>query len=341
MTSLGQNPSTARDWAAAVARDLPQVDPNAILLTNMPNTKSASSLTFPQFLCLKVLWDNKPRGGFDLSEYVDDDAITMAKHELGKPNAEAFLKNIGLKKYPADSIFSLVHLYMDLVFDLDQSSDWETKVLLAPRPSRVEADRPYTPESPLAGRGSSSRPTMMDIDWESESDTAMEGDFQAETGQSPSSQSSSSTGSGPGDESPASPADYTPAEDEAIVNMAFVLLLNSLTEPYEPMREKGYRWLPNHEASQMYKALPTAGRPLRVVKGNKLLEARTDGCFRHTGHNISAALIEVKPCVRQKAWGKIEWQEGAQMAAHIYKLVYKESTPDFGLLRCDIRGVKR
>jgi hypothetical protein len=320
------------------------------LLSSLPTTRSASALTLPHFLCLKVLWVNKNRAAFDLGEYVDDHAMAMAKHQLETPKVKAFLNNIGLKKYPADSIFSLVHLYMDLVFGLDVSSDWAMKVLLAPRPPRVETDRPRTPASPLAGRGSSSLPTMMDIDLESDtaSDTAMDDGSQNETFQSPSSQSSSSAGSGsssgPGDESPASPADYMPAEDEAIVNMAFVLLLNSLTETHEPIRGKGYRWLPNHEASMMYKALSATGRPLPGVYKNKLLEARTDGCFRHTERKYSAALIEVKPCVRQKAWEKIEWQEGAQMAAHIYKLLYMERslpTPDFGLLRCDIPGVKR
>ena len=189
------------------------------------------------------------------------------------------------------------------------------------------------PKTPATARSQSTRANQS---------TRGSHDDQNETFQSPSSQSSSSAGS-LGDESPARLADYMPAEDEAIVNMAFVLLLNSLTEPYEPMRGKGYRWLPNHEASQMFKALSAAGRPLRGVKENKLIEARTDGCFRHTDLNISAALIEVKPCVRLKSWDRIEWQEGAQMATHIYKLLYMQPPPtqDFGLLRCDIQGVKR
>lgn len=108
------------------------------------------------------------------------------------------------------------------------------------------------------------------------------------------------------------------------------------------MRHKGYRWLTNHEPVRIFKQLNAAGHPL-PVKGNKLLEARTAGCFRHTGHNISAALIEVKPCVRETARRRIEWQEGAQMAAYIYKLLYMQSppSPGFGLLLCDKPGLKR
>lgn len=94
------------------------------------------------FLCLKVLRDSKEGVDFALNQYVDEESIALAKHKLGKPKAKAFLSNIKRKQYPDDSIFSLVNLYMDLVFDLDESSDWTTAVLLPPRPIRQEAPRP-------------------------------------------------------------------------------------------------------------------------------------------------------------------------------------------------------
>lgn len=67
----------------------------------------------------------------------------------------------------------------------------------------------------------------------------------------------------------------------------------------------------------------------------KYLEARADGCFRHTEDHLVAALLKVEPCVRGSHLGQIEWQEGAQRATNVYKLLYLVSHPprEFGLLR--------
>jgi hypothetical protein len=124
-----------------------------------------------------------------------------------------------------------------------------------------------------------------------------------------------------------------------VVNTAFVLLLNALTERKADMRLKGYRWLPNRDVFKIFKSLEDSG----TKDSNKLLEARTDGCFRHTESNLSAAIVEVKPSVREKDRVGIEWQEAAQMAAQIYSFLCTKAPPhqDFGLLRCEKPGIKK
>jgi hypothetical protein len=348
MSADENNPHSASTWETEVKQHLPLVNPDRILISDMPPTgnTAASHLKFPHFLCLKVLWSQGTVGEFVLSDYVDQGSITRAKQQLEQEKAQAFLVNIGRKKYPDNSIFSLVHLYMDFVFRLNSQSDWlSVKVLLNPR---REFYRATTPESPLrggdpsvAGDTSPSPSSAMDIDTE-----MVDADLP------PRPQSSASAGSAisgastqPAGLPPAEPSDFAPAEDETIVNMAFVLLLNSLTESEIWLRTKGYRWLPNRDVTRIFKALALNGPtgPGRNSE-NKLLEARTDGCFRHTERNISAALLEVKPCVRRASKQRIEWQEGAQMASHIYKLLHLQTPPpppEFGLLRCDKPGRKR
>ncbi|KAH6843076.1 hypothetical protein B0I37DRAFT_211037 [Chaetomium sp. MPI-CAGE-AT-0009] len=335
---MPDNPSSVLDWEELVKNSSLRVKPANILITNLPTTKSASGLTLDHFLCLKVLCDEKTRDYFLLEDYVDDISIATAKQKLRTPKVKDFLRKIreGSEDYPDDSIFSLVHLYMEFVFDLDSRSDWAQKILLTPDPPRMETDRERTPESPLAGKGTSS---MADIGLDVE---MMDTSPLAELSPSTDSLVSSSSGG----MLPAHPSEFQPTEDETTVNMATVLLLNSLTESDEELRSKGYRWLPNRDVAQIFKSPSTKGARNTGPShknGNKLLEARTDGCFRNTRYEISAALLEVKPCIRESSKEKIQWQEGAQMAAHIYKLLYLKTPPrdDFGLLLPDKSGSKR
>jgi hypothetical protein len=325
-------------------------------------------MTLRHFLCLKILWKRSDAGKFQLHRYVDQRAIKKAEELIKKPKCKAFFDNIGSKKYPDDSIFSLVHLYMDLVFKVNAAttSFGSPKVLLTPLPVRGRHQRERTPESPLTGRDStpsdvemrtppnpakSRRGTQRRLSFLDREDPRMDADMPEMQGNlseaSPSaSHVSDSTAEGPDGLSPAHPSEFTPSEDEILVNMAFVLLLNALTEPDGTMRSKGYRWLPNREAVKIFNSLPASGAGGTVVgnkAADKLLEARTDGCLRHTEHNLSAALVEVKPCVREQNLERIQWQEGVQMAAYIYKLLYTDrpANEKFGLLRCDKAGVRR
>ncbi|KAK4043151.1 hypothetical protein C8A01DRAFT_43933 [Parachaetomium inaequale] len=332
--SSGENPKDTSAWEREVKNALPYVKPDSLSISDLPSTKSASQLTFAHFLCLKVLWKSHSAKKFVLNKYVDQPSIERAEQRTRTPKCKAFFDNIGRKEYPEESIFSMVHLYMDLVFKLDSDTDfYSLKVLLTPQPLRVEGRGERTPESPLVAKGSPSRmevdsPEMSDTDHDmlDPSDLAeafpaqvrLDQTLPAPTAFSPSASSlSSDPSTEPGASSPAHPSEFTPSEDEILVNMALLLLLNSLTELDETLRSKRYRWVPNREL-------------VRILKS-------------HTEHNLSAALVEVKPCVRLKKQKQIEWQEGAQMAAYIYKLLSLEPPPtqEFGLLRCDKPGVKR
>jgi hypothetical protein len=120
-----------------------------------------------------------------------------------------------------------------------------------------------------------------------------------EDGSTPRPGTASSTESGrPEGWSPGHPSDFIPTEDEIVVNTAFVLLLNALTERKADMRLKGYRWLPNRDVFKIFKSLEDSGTKA-TIDSNKLLEARADDCFRHTESNLSAAIVEVKPSVRE------------------------------------------
>lgn len=327
------------EWKQDAERQFLKVDVEALLLSNLSNDISASKLAYKDFLCLNVLWDTHKATNFHIKDYVDGASIQMARASLdGKQCCNTFYENMSkgakeAKEYPEDSIFALVGLYMDLVFRLDQSTATESpKVLLSPRVTRsMQRHATSAPETP-------GDVEMMDV-----SDMMQQSDEDEWMSSEPATASSSR--SGPEGWSPGHASEFTPTEDEVVVNMALVLLLNALTERKDGMRSKGYRWLPNRDVFKILLPPPTSASPssTKVVKPQKLLEARTDGCLRHTPSNLSAAILEVKPGIRAKDVVTIQWQEGAQMAAQIYSFLCRETPPKpgFGLLACDKPGVKR
>ncbi|KAI1122600.1 hypothetical protein F5Y10DRAFT_253746 [Nemania abortiva] len=227
--------------------------------------------------------------------------------------------------YPDNSIFSLVRLYQDLARNIDVGCNVADtpKVTVSPRRTRAMArlenernvtrqlqhlsleDQPRTPAPAPAQRGMIITP-------------------------------STSSTQGPEGSSPGDPLLLTaglPTTDEMVVNMALVTFLSALCERDDSMRMKGYQWLPDRNVFKI----------LHPETGEKLLEARTDGCLRSRAipkQHYSAAIIEVKPYLRLEDFRSIQRQEGAQMAAHISVLA-RQGMDNRGLLRSPAPDLKR
>ncbi|GAB1315757.1 hypothetical protein MFIFM68171_05967 [Madurella fahalii] len=313
---MSNNPRTPGRWKKAVELQFPKIEPSNILLSHLSRKNPASGLTFGDFLCLKVLWKELKAPEFQLKDYVDEVSIATAKELLTTGQCTEFYDHVvseskQQKRYSEDSIFALVSLYMDLVTDLDAS---------------------LAPEFPKAGRGRAFTDEVSQLVDEISKMSLLADDDTAEAPETPGPYSDAHTPldmtptptTGPEGWSPAQPSELVPSEDEILVNMALVLLLNALTERKADVRSRGYRWLPNRDVYKILTSSPAGAS----ARDHKLLEARTDGCLRHTAHNLSAALLEVKPFARQM---------------HIYTLMYSKSPPysEFGQLRCDKKGFKR
>jgi hypothetical protein len=80
-------------------------------------------------------------------------------------------------------------------------------------------------------------------------------------------------------------AQYPPANDEQIVNVALVLLLNAVTMHFVPNAD----WTFHRRAFQ-----------IGNKKSGKGFEARVDGFLRRLSDDKVMAILEVKPCVRGK-----------------------------------------
>jgi hypothetical protein len=78
-------------------------------------------------------------------------------------------------------------------------------------------------------------------------------------------------------------AQYPPANDEQIVNVALVLLLNAATMHFVPNAD----WTFHRRAFQ-----------IGNKKSGKGFEARVDGFLRRLSDDKVMAILEVKPCVR-------------------------------------------
>ena len=103
---------------------------------------------------------------------------------------------------------------------------------------------------------------------------------------------------------PASAADsalFPVTEDEQIVNTALLLFLNAVTMHFEIDAD----WTLHRRAFKL------------GIDGAKSFEARVDGYLRHRKTDRVHAIVEVKPCIRDKKITKIQMQESAQMAAWI------------------------
>lgn len=95
-------------------------------------------------------------------------------------------------------------------------------------------------------------------------------------------------------------AGLSAVEDEQIVNTALVMFLRALTM---------------HFKVQAHWSLKRQ-RFVFGEKGDKVFEARVDGCLRSSRNQVKA-IIEVKPFLREADPKAIRMQESAQMAAWI------------------------
>jgi hypothetical protein len=355
------NPDSVSAWQGLVKRVLPSINnPDDLRLSHLPKTKGASGLTLEHFLCLRVLWKEHTSAQFKIEHYVDALSRDRARERVKTRKCREFFDDIARTTYRdpkqtrtttsehpnppyrEDSIFSLVRTYVEYVFNLDRTStaSGSSKVLVLAPPNPAPQSgyhRDVTPESPLAGKGSGLNRHEMEED----------PDTMDISPQSSSRSISDDSVNEPEGGSPAQPTDFAPTDDEMIVNMAFILLLNALTEAdvaFERMRTSGYRWVPSRDVLRILKSSGQSVHPSsRGVIKNKLLEARTDGSLRRTEQNLPVALVEVKPYLRSAKMEQIQWQEGAQMAAYIYTLLFQQFPPfqGFGLLQCTTPSHKR
>lgn len=327
---MAVNPETAGQWKRRITEVI-RPDPENLLLQDLSNSHSASKLTEEEFLHLKILWATtaKSSSAFRLREYVDEDSVKAARDLTRTSACKRFCKDIGdiPAKYSEQSIFSLAKLYQKLVSNTVDSSMIvdSAKVIVSPPRTRARAQL----EALRAGAGSPLDRMMGNF---SISDPL-------ETPDTSSSIADDWTPQ-PDGRSPSDPSEFAPSEDETLVNTAFILLLNALTERTLDLRNRGYRWLPNRDVLKIFSPSPP-------VPGNdalvKLLEARTDGCLRRADTKLSAAIVEVKPYLREAQISEVERQEGAQMAAYIATLL-RANLPagsQFGLLRAGSPRVKR
>lgn len=346
-----KNPNNISSWKKAVTKE-PEIhiSPDLLALGNLISWQSGSSITMPQYLHLRVLWKIHKNTDFKLQKYVGSSAIMQANKLSTTRLCAEFCKETRdplppTKSHNELSMFSLVRFYMDLVRGIDEyeaATNSVEKVFMgritrsqaAQQAKAVVSDsqpgRPGTPprDSRTGSSGSPGPPQASKDKGKGIEMLSTPQNMRIAT---------------PSGDSPAQAKDFTGRQDENIVNMQILLLLNALTEREGGIRGKRYHWVPeragfaindNRDQSQ-----------ITDPKKEKILQALVDGLLKDP-EGEAAALIEVKPCARMAKLRQIQWQESAQMCAHICDVLRKEKqgkirTPEFGLLKCEVPGRKR
>lgn len=323
-----ENPTNASEWRGHVGR-LVRQDTKNLLLGDIIAWNSGSKLLFEQFLHLKVLCIHRNADQFRLDQYIEKDAALragkLAKSRPCRKFCQAVTSERGLKEFKENSAFSPASLYMDFVRGFAENADEHddsNKIFLRPRPRTraMTLQQDLDPlETPSGRKGGKSPATGLS------------------TG-TPYSQLEYRTPAPEGG-SPMNPEEFKQSQDENIVNMALILLLNTLTERAPEMRQKGYHWMPDRAAFKINDNRDRSA--ISNTKKERILEARVDGHLR-SGSGLSAAIVEVKPYLRKHKWNEIQWQEAAQMSAHISAIIRERvSKSAFGLLKSQNPGMKR
>ncbi|KAK3388034.1 hypothetical protein B0H63DRAFT_471367 [Podospora didyma] len=342
MATALRNPRTETEWRNRVAHVFPNLQ-GPVTLANLTMEHSASKMTVEDFLPLKVLWRRSEAGKFNLLDYVDQGSKTKAMQTMRETAPSDFCKRMGgqsvpgeREKYLDDNIFSMVLVYMDLITRIDVGAPASASVVMSPQKGqRVlrSATARARDGSPTAGKGGGAAVVDANEDDGADEDEDDENEDENDNGEA--GESSASSSIGPDGGSPGNPKFIPPTNDEVTVNMAFVLLAGALMErKHAYARGFGYRWIPDRDVYKIRKTTAT-------MRSKKLLEARTDGGFHHMRLGVTASPLEVKPHVRLTHLDELQWQEGAQMAAHIQELMFKydsrqiDARSRFGLLEND------
>ncbi|KAK3388030.1 hypothetical protein B0H63DRAFT_559439 [Podospora didyma] len=372
-TDTQPNPKTVAEWRNRVAEVFPNLQggPHAVTLANLTMKHSASKMVEEDFLPLKIIWREKAADDFILLNYVNQPTKAKATQAMKDNSVGNFCKQMAgeniageKEKYPENSIFSLVQVYMDLINRIDaEASDASVSVIMSPQKrvlrsataaaaasaqAAAAAMRARDAGSPTAGIGAAI--DLQDIiagidnaDLEEGEEGGAQDEEEGDADGTESSTTQSASSIGPDGGSPGNPKFIPPTNDEMTVNMAFVLLAAALMErKNEYARGLGYRWIADRDVYKIRKNTAS-------LQSKKLLEARTDGGFRHLRLGMTASPLEVKPHVRLMHIATLQWQEGAQMAAHIQELMFKHDSRQidarsrFGLLEDDPAhpGLKR
>lgn len=281
-------------------------------------SSSASKIDFDQFLLLQVLW-TKGKSQDDLIETKPNFLLKRKHYELAKTELSvakpwvSYLNSFRMHRpdelingaFPELGTFSLVRQLQVECGQLRQveatsSSSKFTFTPVALRTRLSTRSRAEPPASPTPGPKEPTTDLKVIGVWFKDSDP--ETPMRKLTLESP---ESARVGSQSSEDllftSPASvDAGLSAVEDEQIVNTALIMFLRALTM---------------HFKVQAHWSLKRQ-RFVFGEKGDKVFEARVDGCLRSSRNEVKA-IIEVKPFLREADPEAIRMQESAQMAAWI------------------------
>ncbi|ATY66354.1 hypothetical protein A9K55_001212 [Cordyceps militaris] len=299
-----QLPITARLWRKQVEDHGLEDD----TLFTIAQLKSASKIELPQFLMLRVVYDE---GGTlsDLEELFADGAVTAENWKAAKASLDScreyqdYIKGIFAGKQILGS-FGLARLYQMRSSELISESDSGRGV----DSSKISVQKRITRSQTQAERGS---PV-------SKSKEAIARELAKLAFHTPKQPSGGGSSSSSGETAPSylfSPTSGTPIppsvadkvyrfiEDEQIVNFSLLLLLDVLTLICPAVR--GF-WSPYRSPFLVRDA------------GVEIYEARVDGVFRPQRDRPGNIIVEVKPHSRAEQNDvDVSMQESAQMAAWI------------------------
>lgn len=276
---------------------------------------SASKIGYKQFLCLRALWitkqakflanDDIRRTWLRDTDYLKakDLLPSLAHWQAYLDPCEVSAEELRQAAFPDIGTFSLVRYLQASVLSYPQNEDFTPKFSPVAHRTRSKLIGPLrkvidTPTRKPNVRTEERDPFVTPLNQRLESLSFSDDDSSLVAQQS--------TGTDvPDSASPVSKdimAQYPPANDEQIVNVALVLLLNAVTIHFVPNAD----WTLHRRAFQ-----------IGNKKSGKGFEARVDGFLRRLSDDKIMAILEVKPCVRQKQRASIRMQESAQIAAWI------------------------
>lgn len=279
-------------------------------------SSSASKIDFDQFLLLQVLWTKgksqddliEPKPNFLLKRKHYESAkteLSVAKHWVSYLNSFRTHRPDQLTNgaFPELGTFSLVRQLQVECGQLREVEATNSSSKFTPVASRTRHSIRSRAEPPASPTPGPKEPTTdSKVIGAGSKDSDPETPMRKLTLESPeSARFGSQSSEGFSFVSPA-PVDagLSAVEDEQIVNTALVIFLRALTM---------------HFKVQAHWSLKRQ-RFVFGEKGDKVFEARVDGCLRSSRNQVKA-IIEVKPFLRETDPSAIRMQESAQMAAWI------------------------
>ena len=275
----------------------------------------ASKIGYKQFLCLRALWDEKRANIFAMDDtrqtWLRDKHYMEARRLISSlpfwqaylDSCEESLDNLLLGGFLDTGTFSLVRYHQASVEGYPPNEDFTPKFSPVAHRTRSKVTSFLQKVMDTPTRKTQVRTKELDP-FVTPLTQRLESFSFSGTDSAPIAQQSARTDV-PDSASPVSKdkmAQYPPANDEQIVNVALVLLLNAIAMHFVPNAD----WTIHRKAFQ-----------IGNKKSGKGFEARVDGFLRRRSDDKIMAILEVKPCVRKKKKVNIQMQESAQMAAWI------------------------